>query len=123
MMRDCQYTIKCDCGLGGLHKSQTISAFTPPKKIYYENLEDIENYIANIVNFIHDIRFSLYFNYYPQDVQELIDEFLNYSNQHFDAEYFEIHGIPFKNNEEYMELLNLLKEIYDNLKKEIGKNV
>lgn len=93
------------------------------KKIYYENLEDIENYIANIVNFIHDIRFSLYFNYYPQDVQELIDEFLNYSNQHFDAEYFDIQGIPFKDNEEYMKLLNLLKEIYDNLKKEIGKNV
>jgi len=31
MMRDCQYTIQCDCGLGDLHKSQTISAFTPPK--------------------------------------------------------------------------------------------
>lgn len=33
MMRDCQYTIQCDCGLGDLHKSQTISAFTPTKKI------------------------------------------------------------------------------------------
>lgn len=93
------------------------------KEIYYENLEDIEYYITDIVNFIHDLKFSLNFNYYPQDVQELIDKFLNYSDEHFNEEYFKIHDIPFKNNEEYMELLNLLKEIYDNLKKEIGKNV
>lgn len=93
------------------------------KEIYYENLEDKEYYITDIVNFIHDVKFSLNFNYYPPDVQKLIDKFLNYSDEHFDEEYFKIHDIPFKDNEEYMELLNLLKEIYENLKKEIGKNV
>lgn len=34
-----------------------------------------------------------------------------------------IHDIPFKDNEDYMVLLNLLKEIYGNLKKEIGRNI
>ncbi|WP_298533981.1 hypothetical protein [uncultured Methanobrevibacter sp.] len=97
--------------------------FIPDKKIYSEYLEEIENLITDIINFIFDKKNSPDFKYYPKEIQLLIDKFLNYSNQHFDAEYFEIHGIPFKDNEEYMELLNILKEIYDKLKNEIGKNV
>lgn len=93
------------------------------KEIYYENLEDMENYIINIINFIHDIKYSVCFNYYSQEVQDLIDDFLNYSHEHFDEEYFMMHDIPFKDNKDYMVLLNLLKEINVNLKKEIGKNI
>ena len=97
--------------------------FLPDKKIYSEYLEETENFITDIINFIFDKKNSADFKYYPKEIQLLIDKFLNYSNHHFDAEYFEIHGIPFKDNEEYIELLNILKEIYDKLKKEIGKNV
>ncbi|WP_143743991.1 hypothetical protein [Methanobrevibacter olleyae] len=93
------------------------------KEIYYNTLEEVEYFITNIVNFIHNIKFSLHFNYYSKEVQELIDKFIDYSNEHFDKEYFEMSDTPFKDNKDYIESLDLLKEIYNNLKKEIGKTV